>query len=463
MNLEDHPLGRAVLRLVRESLQGFSHRQQPVDFDGLKRDVNEFLTKEQQDKEEKFDYLQQRLDSLEMSSKEPLSQDEFNRQFYSNPLYAVRVEPPTKFGDVPKIKGAEDLARIEKLLPRGSGKFSGEKNGPMINEFLEKMNEQQSFLNLTEQEFQTRLLACLTAEPYDLAKQLLESGRSIHKIYYELQKNYDTKLGPAQASEKLKDFKIHRQMTSKTAETQIMKLALRAALAYPKGETRQMQCQLLCFKAYQEALPPRASEFVQHRYNDLAVQLGRAPEFTELSSVLDPHRVYLDGQISSHGANSPKKPFQSKPLDLSTHNCVPHTKTFQVKSARQSRPRPAAPQFDWSPVVRHLNVAQRAGPRPDARPAGRRPAGPAKPPKLTRGDMNRVAARRGCSLCGGSSHTASMGCFSMRDDNGKVVDGVTPTYGFCGICIEKQLNHPEKFCPDRFKRRQNKPREPKKT
>ena len=33
VSLDEHPLGRTVLRLVREALQGMSHRQQPVDMD----------------------------------------------------------------------------------------------------------------------------------------------------------------------------------------------------------------------------------------------------------------------------------------------------------------------------------------------------------------------------------------------------------------------------------------------
>ena len=475
--MDDSPLGQAFGYLLKElarlKVKGKA-KTHILETEPICRLLNEHLQISEQQEEKQHD-LEGRLAKLELEAR-VTPEEKHLEQLYKNPLYAAQVEPPAHFGLGMDKAALDRKFKVEKLLPRGNQRFSGTENSVPVHEFLTRMNDVQTLAEFSEEEFKKRLLISCTGEPYRMCQLYIESGASIAKIYHSFESLFDHTEPPAHSIEKLRRFKIDRNMSSKQAEVEISKLALNACRTYPKGETRNLQFHALATTSYYDALPTKATEFVRQRTNDLSIKLGRAPEFNEITTELDPHRYLLDQFIAMQA----RPPFGPRPTGP----------TIYPKNQFSSR-YPASPYRQVNSITGSLREAggrlgrlagQQRGVRGQVggrgRGAGRRggQAGPARRGNYAgrvnyvqtdnTGQRGRSFSSRGsangrslyCSLCGGTNHTAAMGCYKMRDDKGEHVPNVQPAFGECTQCNFK-LHHPEKYCWVARARRQGHSRE----
>ena len=465
------PLGKAFGHIIKElarlKVKG-REQSRPIDTDPICRLLKEHLTfNEAQDQQQRS--LAERMQKLEACTARFTEQGHFER-LYRNPLYCTQVAPPSSFFERTKALTIIESIQLEKLFPKGAQKFSGTKAGPPIVEFLAKITEAQVLAKLPEDEFQVRLMNSCTGEPYLECKSMIEAGMSTAKMYFQLEKRYDDTESPLSAIQKLNSFKITRDMNSKLAESYILKLANIASRSQPKGVIRGLQTDLLCIRTYLDSLPARASDFVRERCNDLTVDLGRAPQFGELGTILDPHRYFLDSQIAMYGVQSNKKAMQKGAPDLFKAYPGP---AYQVngdiygsaqgngRSAGGQRRRPRRAQVNQISVGTQTEQEERrprdGGSSKSYSKQSSRNQQPSKGPKPSNdrkggtGGNYKTRADKFCTLCGYTNHTAADGCRQMLDEDGNVVKDVTPTWGACtktARCQELCLRHPERYCPE---------------
>ena len=403
---------------------------------------------------------------------------------YDNPLFQISVPAPRHFPDEQKIVSTKDLTEAYKLFPKSGAKFSGEKNSTTVVEFLELMNEIQSFLKLSEDEFKKRFLASTTGRAHELVSHWLEQDMDVPQIYHNMMLQFDKGDTALTANQKLRSFKAYKNKNSAEVEAAIQQIALRACRIIPKGDARKCLFDTMCINAYLDALPHESSLLVRTKYIDLSMKLKRQPTFAELSRNLDGFRPTIDADIAKNGVTpgrdnadggkGGKGKGNAKYVNL-VHSQQPDSKTpikeeksnwkgqQQWKSnnsanwkqnkgfnqGEKKNSRQDSNQNSNQNSQRKQNDGQRQGGQRDGQRQGRQQ----KQQGRDRGQPKQQPPKGGppkggkwCSLCGHTTHNASDGCYMIRDPiTGRVIE-CTPCHGDCARC-HMGLKHPEDLCP----------------
>ena len=455
------PMGRLLLEVAYKVNELYADRhnmqdadRQPIDVDEMATKFNDVLSQQRQ-LTSTFDNIEQRVNDVNLSTAVLQSMNaelesrvqntesmvkqaqDVSLDVYDNPMFLLRVRPPTEFPEEPKLKTPEDLANAYKLFPKGNARFTGDKSSTFqVLEFLETMNEIQDYLKLNEEEFKARLLGSCTGKAHELVAHWKHKGFSVKNIYYNLFLNFNHQETTLAAQEKLTQFRAYNNKNSAEVESTIAHLALRACQNIPMGPGRNAFYDYLCAHTYLQALPRASSAFVRQRFNDLGRQLKRMPTFSELSQDLDHHRDYLDMEIKSQGVNRKDKVASS---GKKTVNVVLNDKKPQQRN-KQGKPKQNF-KADKQKFEKKPNAGKKFGGKKESKDGKRKPAFEGKGKKHD----------KLCTLCGETTHNASDGCWKMRDDEGNRVI-VTPNYIPCTLC-PLGLFHPERYCPDRAKKK----------
>ena len=470
IRMRTHPLGRVVIDLAAKINNlcaggvGVQADPEAVNLEALADEFDNLLNDDQQAKVT--------LDSLGtdlqlFAAGQRAKNDQFENlmksgnfqgmslDIYNNPMFVLAEKPPRHFGTESKLKTTKDLIEAKKLFPSGSSRFTGEKNSTyQVGEFLKNMNEAQAFLDLTEKEFQDRLLGSTSGWAHEMVNHWIEKKYTTAQLYFNLHLLFNRQLSPQSAKEKLKAFKVRKNMSSAEAESFISKVALKASQEIPIGEARNSYYDFLCSTVYLDALPYRVSGFARSKLNDLAVQLGRQPSFSEFSQILDPHRFFLDQEIAREGAQPAKKEEKNqKGYFKKQVNYVGNQNFKKVdqgknqgskdnkKGQGQKGDREKKGQGKGKDKKERSQSKQSSSSYNDHNKKTFRQAGK---PKV--GQPGACSQDKWCSLCGhNGGHAAVEGCPAMTNEKGQVV-GVTPCYGDCSIC-RRGLKHPESLCP----------------
>ena len=382
------------------------------------------------------------LESRLAETERKLKEDNLLDGMYENPMFVIQVKPPTDFPTRRRLKSTEDLTQAYKLFPRGTGRFSGERNSHFqVQEFLETLNEIQEFFQLNEEEFKARMLGSCTGKAHEMMTHWKKKGYTVPQLYHSLYLNFNKQDSPMAAQTKLDNFKILKTRSSAESESHVSQLALKASQKMPMGDARNTFYDHLSANTYIEALPSQASAFVRTKYNDLAVQLKRPPSFSELSQILDPHRYYLDMEIRKHG-QAPSKNKEDTNNKYINYVGEENPRNHQGKREQHSK-KGKQDNSHKKPRFQKRDKYEQRTHRPDKQ--GKASAGKPEPPGKPSNKQSDKRQDKYCSLCGGKNHNASEGCYRMKDDRGDMVL-VTPAYGYCSLCPHK-LHHPEKYCP----------------
>ena len=345
---------------------------------------------------------------------------------------------PTKTLTSP-IKQAEALKIFNQKRP-----FSGHEN---IFEFLSKMNYAQSICNLSEKEFINMIHSQTTRDCHSLLNDLIESDHSIKDIFYTLISLYDTRQTPQNAQFELNRLRSKRGEHVVKLTSQIMKLVSRIAAQFPVGSSRNEFYNVECLNALTKALPLASKNLVRNNYNQLVLKLGRSPQFIELLKILRPFFDSINNDINNHADREPN--FDRK-------NRFPNfneNRNFKIRYINSTSKHTKTNFREREKGISNVNNFKRF--TPNVR------QGFEKNNFKNKDNRNDGRERRTkyCSLCGRTDHFASEICYSMRNDNGRVIK-VMPTYDPCKVCLEKsgkKLFHPQEYCIQRNTR--NKRRE----
>ena len=401
-----------------------------------------------------------------------------NNAVYDNPLFQISVPAPRYFPDEKKIVSTKDLTEAYKLFPKSGAKFSGDKNSTTVVEFLELMNEIQSFLKLSEDEFKKRFLASTTGKAHELVSHWLEQDMDVPQIYHNMMLQFDKGDTALTANQKLRSFKAYKNKNSAEVEAAIQQIALRACRIIPKGDARKCLFDTMCINAYLDALPHESSLLVRTKYIDLSMKLKRQPTFAELSRNLDGFRPTIDTDIARNGITGRDNSdggkgkgkgnakyvnlVHSQPTDSTQPNEEENSNwegQQQWKSNNNNWKQKGFNQGGMKNSRQELNQDsnQNSQQTQDDQQQGGEHNGQQGEQQMQQewdqGQQKQQPPKGGppkrgkwCSLCGHTTHNASDGCYMIRDPvTGRVIE-CTPCHGDCARC-HMGLKHPEDLCP----------------
>lgn len=418
---KNHPIGRILLELTARNNELYKKLNLATPSDDLTNVCNNF--KEGMQIERDVFNIKINNQSNEIESK--LLNKELDSYDTANIL------PPAKFSPDPVLGSASKLAEVYRLFPlRANQKFNGQNSNPMnIVEFLENLNSAQAAVNLSEDEFKTYLLRCLTGRPYQIVSEYINFGHGLKEIYHSLLIIFDTRISPAQAKNRLLQYRIPKTSNLKKAESYIMHLCSRISSQLPPGESRKSLYDLEACNALIRALPYASSTQASNIHNSISAKLNRAPTFVEFTRALTKYEETISQDIRKFGAT------ESKLTESLKANAINFAKKKEFPRSNK--------KFD--------KQLPTSGKRPYPYKYGN------KPQNVKKSYDGKDKQKKYCSLCGRTgSHVAADGCFKMKNDKGERVT-VIPTLHPCSMCetaANKQLFHPEKYCFRRQKKTQ---------
>ncbi len=386
-----------------------------------------------------------------------------------NPL----IQTPKEFSPHDTLVSVSKQVDAAKLFPQNKMRFSGEpNNGPDITEFIFNMNSGQSRMKLSEAEFKDRLLMCTTSHAHKLIRTLINEQDSIDAIFHKLMVLYDHTVTPEKAKAELLKFKIHKRSTLIKAQAKILELASAAARMFPQGPLRKAFSNAEACCALIRSLPTTSSTLVSSQYNVMISKQAddtKIPLFTELIMYLNPYRQQIDQDIAENGSSfetTSTRPYKGQIDHLtSRYPNIGYRNRLQISSlgTSYSSQRPNTVRYS----NKYGQTSENNYKKFSEFQGGRNHSGPRTPFQIyslnrTQGNSkesynaNKYMNTLYCSLCSQTNHTASQGCYKMRDENGRTVP-ITPSQIPCHICekkLNKKLYHPVRYCFNKDKQTQ---------
>lgn len=361
------------------------------------------------------------------------------------------VQPPTVFNPTPVINSPQKLTEIIKIFPK-PGRFSGnaQKDGHMsVVEFLNILTAAQNQCCLSEPEFIDRIVAATTGMAHDLVFNWKTNGDSSSTIYHNLVVNFDQRMSPDDARQKLNGFIVTKNSSLAKAEASIQLLVARASMLLPPGDSRKAYQDMEGCTTLIRALPPYSSQKANELYQNYTTKLQRACTMNELFRGLDQYRGVIDRDIKANGANPTMTNFNKKlNVGKSRYN------TFYATTDTETNKRPLPPPPG---MLRNRQNDLSYTPKPKYKTY----ENPTKRPQQNTGmnyqkmssnyvrPFSKTNRSESCTLCGKGHKTTE--CRNIQDDKGKKLD-ILPTYGVCEKCpnfVKPRLHHPEAVCPYR--------------
>jgi hypothetical protein len=455
---KEHPIGAILIKLAQDN----TALARKTNLRGVETNINELCTSfhtaiqlEKSDMENKF-----------MKTHKEIEDSIIHKELNSHQIN-TSINPPKYFSPTPTITTGAKLSETLKLFPRNI-KFSGLKqdNGMSVTEFLNIMKVAQDHLQLSEEEFIDRMLACSTGLAHELLLEWKTNGENVATIYHNLLINFDKRLSAEEAKQQLLSYKISRNSTLAKAESSIMLLASRAASQMPEGSSRVAYYNLEACNTIIRALPPLSSANVNNLYNQISARLGRATTFAELSRAMNLYRVSIDSDIKANGAVNqfkirkfPEISFKGRAggvrqkLTAYSLNAIQKRNPYELQRSSEAK---GAYNNNMSFTPKPLQ-AVRTQNNYNKFDMNKRPQNGQKwDPRQRNINKNRFNNNynntqiRNCSYCGMRGHKAQ-DCHNIVSDSGKRIE-LLPTQGTCTKCpsrISPRLHHPEALCPYR--------------
>ncbi len=273
------------------------------------------------------------------------------------------IEAPSHFSPIDTWDNPRHTADCLRLLPAGSNKFNGARDGLSIVEYLHNLNQVQEQCHLSLDEFYKAMLASTTGAPYIYIMGAAKNNEDPANIYHNLLLRYDKRLHPEEARTRLYAYKIPKGTSLAQAESHIHELAEQATSSLPEGPARTIACNHEEVQALFRALPAQSSTLVRNQYSHLSARLGESATASDLSRLLNTYRHTIDQDIQAHGGDnrfnsgtrrfirrSPTKPTgggkRYTSYNITNTNPTPFVRPFinTVKPSLSTRP-PYRPSF----------------------------------------------------------------------------------------------------------------------
>lgn len=428
LETSSHPIGAILIHLYKDNLnlsQRTGLREMSTTLLDLCNNFSDHMCMERDRARGEIDSAVQRVESN-------LVTRELNSHLLSQDFKA-----PTNFALGPTLLTPSMRAEAMKLFPLRGNKFSGNKEGASVVEFLSNMRSGQLQTGLSEKEFLEFMLLATTGPAHVLLSDWVDQQYDVPTIFHNFLIYYDKRLAPEEARQLLQNLKAYSGSNLSKLMARILNLASRSSSLLPAGPAQRANFDLEATSALIRALPPSSANLAQNQFNLLSAKLGRNATYTELCKSLNLYRGQVDQDIRRNGQdnNSKFKGNGGKNKDR---------KAFRERSG------------DYEYTTNAMELSGTKG--RDGKKEGKEGYG-AKVSKphysKGRGNYKANSSQSGrksyCSLCGKADHQATDGCPYMQADNGKVIK-VLPTLGACTQCpphVQPRLNHPIMVCPYR--------------
>lgn len=291
-----HPLGSILLKLVQDT----TNLARKNNTKSMVTNVEELCSAFHNGIRLERAKLSNRFENTVADVERSLMEKELNHHAINS-----AVMPPTVFSNIPTLTSPQKLTDIMKIFPKAS-KFSGNihKDGQMsVIEFLNALTAAQRQCNLSEEEFIDRILHSSTGLAHDLILEWKTNGDDASTIYHSLLVNFDNRMSPEEAKNRLTNFVISKNSNLAKAESSIQLLVGRAAALYPPGESRNAYRNMEGCSTLIRALPPYSSLTANNLYQNYTTRFGRACTMHELFRGLDQYRGMIDRDIKANGSS----------------------------------------------------------------------------------------------------------------------------------------------------------------
>lgn len=475
------PLGRALLAIMTNQLELSKKNRIPLDadFEKICQDVIEHHHTTEQNTNQKIKLLESKL-------KEDISKikDAPEQPFRD---HTETIFPPVKFSSADTMKNNEYRKRnVHDTFPT-THKFTGPDSRIPISEFLRKMNDAQEECMLSLKEFKSQLKKCTSGKAWEEVTGWIDNKVSLESIYTNLLVKYDQRVKPEAAKLELDAYLPPIDATLNIVQSDVMSLGQRAMLLHAPV-AREQAFNHDCIDKLIKVLPEDSKNQALLSYQKLIYKLGRMPTYTEFLSKL---AVFQSVINNNYDKERPKRIERQQKKLRRNYEPAPYKRqgkyTARVRELNTTARKPATYTNDRQPGSyqknrppsgqqnnRQTSEYQRKNNRPNTRSMGNPNHMPIQnrrnPIMNNKGNSNsnsynknrnmnknqgygnktEMAARgrHHCSLCGMSTHSASMGCYKMRSDNGKLVFS-PPSQSPCSMCQRqegKTLYHPAQYC-----------------
>ena len=405
--------------------------EQKISLEEITRESNNIYNKEQK-WTEKLEKNNEIIDNLSHNIQNEILNKEMD---FSSFNQAIKI--PNNFSPIKTLitpaKQAEAIKIFNIKRP-----FSGHEN---IFEFLSKMNSCQEILHLSEDEFINILHSQTTRECHSLLADLIDAKHSIKDIYYTLVSLYDQRITPQAAQNELNRIKCRKFEHIVKLTARIMKLASRVAAQFPAGSSRNEFFNVECLNSLARSLPIASKNLVKNHYNSLVLRLGRSPQFIELLKILRPFFDSINNDINNNSD------FNRDNFGKNRFNNFNQNRNFKIRYIRTN-----------DNNFKTNNSGERGNNSNKFTNNNFKNFSSNKRSNITNNsNFTKIGERKGgnrdrrskyCSLCGRTDHYASEVCYSMKNNEGRVIK-VMPTFDNCPKCLEKsgkKLFHPVEFC-----------------
>ncbi len=425
--------GRCLLKIIDVQNRQIKESKSQAPLISVVNEVKEYTRRKDEEKKRNDIMIQAGLDQIRKEVTMSVKA--------KNPVIANKYSPPSFFSEENVLVTITKAAEAHKLFPKDRYRYTGQKgNGPTLGEFIFHLNNAQEKCKLSLKEFKERLLLALTGDAYEQMKFFIELEDDVGILYQRLTLLFD-KSAPAETHRtELINYRAKKGETLAMVQSHILKEATLANANCPNPAQKLKFINNDALFALPRALPAHSSGYVTKKLHEL-MQTTQDPSFTDLCKALELSMPTIDNDIQQNGVGH----FREFKKFGNQEGLGKSYRIFRQPSAQT--------------VLNRVNATQAV--RQDQRSYVRKPnkkvisqQSQAKytvhnistPEKFKNNFQNKSLF---CLLCGKNTHTSTMGCYSMRDSSGRVVNNVTPSQDPCAICqttLGKRLFHPQKYC-----------------
>lgn len=343
-----------------------------------------------------------------------------------------RIPIAVEFSSTDKLNQAGVEPRLNKKtisydFPKETFTGKREKHSLTIENFIRQMKTGQDIYNLSEREYLDELESRTSGQCRSLIGCWRRNNLKAEEIQLQLLNKYMSTLTPAEATERLNNFKIMGNVNSMTdMETEIELLASDASRVGLDDEHCRKHFNWIANTNLIRLIPTEHRDKCQDVYNSLKRDLsGDEPSFSDLCHHLIKFHTTIDPAIRAINVKNKSKTTENK---ASTSHATPSA-SFGKNNFKNVKGKSKA----------HVSQVE-------SDKKGQSKGKKQYTPK--QGGNEKKAAP--CPLCGSWQHDA-LNCTALRDDTG-VRRQEAPTYGPCADCLQtfrKSYKHSTQLCPKR--------------
>ena len=278
-------------KVVKENV----NLNKPIDIGDLVYQINENISSEKNDLENKINSVGKNIEKNIKDSK------------LKPTLLLQKYTPPSNFSPFDTLTDTNRSANAARLFPKDKSKFSGT-GSPSLAEFLNNLELAQNCCKLSENEFKQRMLAGTTGSPHEFINNAIKMNYTLDSIYSLLEQLYDKSPSPAQAKQMLFNFKCPRSFSLNHAITQIQWLSSAAANSAVNPQLNQMSTNLSACEALIRCLPPTSSDTLDKLYKNYLIEFcgdkDSIPDYGVFVQYINPYKASIDRDIKANGVSN---------------------------------------------------------------------------------------------------------------------------------------------------------------